>query len=195
MTKERIEIIRQALIPFVKKELLEINNEGLGKSDAEEFEKDLNEVLDLSVKALDCVSLGVYKQVVWERDAAIEQLKELGYSFGEKIRTSDDCVSREAVLETIEDCNKSGLTGIFCSYNDGERFKEYIKKLPPVTPTFPKGATNGDMIKAMFPKIEIYTDVINEIVDVEICEDSSELRCSIDWWNAPYKRGNENGNN
>ena len=48
---------------------------------------------------------------------------------------SDDCVSRTAVLETIEDCNSDGLKGIFCSYDDGERFKEYIKRLPPVTPT------------------------------------------------------------
>lgn len=53
MTKERIEIIRQSLIPFVKKELLKINYEGLGKSDAKEFEKDLNEVLDLASKALE----------------------------------------------------------------------------------------------------------------------------------------------
>lgn len=53
MTKERIEIIRQSLIPFVKKELLKINYEGLGKSDSEEFEKDLNEVLDLASKALE----------------------------------------------------------------------------------------------------------------------------------------------
>ena len=53
MTKERIEIIRQTLIPFVKKELLEINYEDLGKSDAKEFEKDLNEVLDLAIKALE----------------------------------------------------------------------------------------------------------------------------------------------
>ena len=49
--------------------------------------------------------------------------------------TSDDCVSRQAVFETIDDCNSDGLKGIFCSYDDGERFKEYIKKLPPVTPT------------------------------------------------------------
>ena len=53
MTKERIEMVKQALIPFVKKKLLEINYEGLGKSDAEEFEKDLNEILDLSIKALE----------------------------------------------------------------------------------------------------------------------------------------------
>lgn len=62
MTKERIEDIRQSVIPFVKKELLEINNDGLGESDAKEFEKDLNEVLDLAIKALeqepceDCIS-------------------------------------------------------------------------------------------------------------------------------------------
>lgn len=70
MTKEHIEIIRQTLIPFVKKELLKINYEGLGKSDAKEFEKDLNEILDLAIKALDqqtsedCVS----------RQAAIDYL-------------------------------------------------------------------------------------------------------------------------
>lgn len=46
----------------------------------------------------------------------------------------EDCISREAVLETIEACNSDGLKGIFCSYNDGERFKEYIKALPSVTP-------------------------------------------------------------
>ena len=35
------------------------------------------------------VSLGVYKQVAWERDIAIEQLHELGYGFGEKIDEED----------------------------------------------------------------------------------------------------------
>lgn len=35
------------------------------------------------------VSLGAYKQVVWERDVAISQLKELGYELGEKIRDED----------------------------------------------------------------------------------------------------------
>ena len=72
MTKERIEDIRQSVIPFVKKELLKINNDGLGESDAKEFEKDLNEVLNLASKALeqqpsdDCVS----------RTQALKELKE-----------------------------------------------------------------------------------------------------------------------
>jgi len=50
----------------------------------------------------------------------------------------DDTVSRKAVFEAIDDCNSDGLKGIFCSYDDGERFKEYIKKLPPVTPQEPR---------------------------------------------------------
>ena len=49
-----------------------------------------------------------------------------------------DCVSRKDVFETIDDCNSDGLKGIFCSYDDGERFKEYIKNLPPVTLQEPK---------------------------------------------------------
>lgn len=48
----------------------------------------------------------------------------------------EDCVSRQAVLEVIDDCNSDGLKGIFCSYDDGERFKEYIKNLPPVQPKY-----------------------------------------------------------
>ena len=74
MTKERIEMIREGLIPFVKKKLLDINYEGLGKSDAEEFEKDLNEVLDLASKALeqqpseDCVSRKAMLNAITEID-------------------------------------------------------------------------------------------------------------------------------
>lgn len=37
-----------------------------------------------SVPSADVVSMDVVKQFMWERDMAIEQLKELGYSLGEK---------------------------------------------------------------------------------------------------------------
>lgn len=52
-----------------------------------------------------------------------------------------DSISREAVFETIDDCNSDGLKGIFCSYVDGEKFKKYIKELPSV---IPKGVTVTD---------------------------------------------------
>jgi hypothetical protein len=77
-----------------------------------------------------------------------------------------------------------------------EQYELCMESYPPLNLIeVPKGATNGDMIRIIFPKIEIYTDVINEIVDVEICENSSELRSSVDWWNAPYKRGDLDGSN
>ena len=47
------------------------------------------------------VSLEAFKQVKWERDIAIEQLKELGYGFGQKIESSGDAISRQAVYEQI----------------------------------------------------------------------------------------------
>lgn len=41
------------------------------------------------------VSIGAYKQVAWERDIAIEQLHDLGYEFGEKIREAETCEWRK----------------------------------------------------------------------------------------------------
>lgn len=101
MTKERIEIIRQSLIPFVKKELLEINDGGLGESDAEEFEKDLNEVLDLASKTLeqqsseDCVSR-----------AELKKWLDMNFSFGGALRKIEmfDRMDKELPSVTPTQC-------------------------------------------------------------------------------------------
>lgn len=53
MTRERINDMREVVLPFVKKRLLETNYEGLGEDDAKEFEKEFNEILNLAIKALD----------------------------------------------------------------------------------------------------------------------------------------------
>jgi hypothetical protein len=53
MTRERIEDIREIILPFVRKVLLKTNYENLGKSDAEEFTRDFNEILELAIKALE----------------------------------------------------------------------------------------------------------------------------------------------
>ena len=39
-------------------------------------------------------------------------------------------IELDKVLDLLETCNSDGLKGIFCSYKDGKRFEEYIKKLP-----------------------------------------------------------------
>ena len=66
------------------------------------------------------ISLEVYKQVAWERDIAIEQLKELGYDFGEKIRTSDD-----KYITKIQD-NK--CASYYKEWGSLERAQKYIRK-------------------------------------------------------------------
>ncbi len=67
--------------------------------------------------------------------------------------------------------------------NDEVKPYEKINVIP-----IPEGATNGDIIKAAFPNLE---------VEIE----GTHITCWIDehrwfapdyeWWNAPYKRGSE----
>lgn len=60
-------------------------------SEGVEVSKEVCMALDMAIKALeqepcaDTVSRGVFEQVMWERDTAIEQLRELGYELGQKI--------------------------------------------------------------------------------------------------------------
>lgn len=42
------------------------------------------------------------EQIRWERDMAISQLRELGYSLGEKMRTDGDIISRQAAIDEIK---------------------------------------------------------------------------------------------
>lgn len=55
------------------KELIEWLNNQIPMHDTEEFRDIIN-------------YLGAFEQIKWERDIAIGQLEELGYSLGEKIR-------------------------------------------------------------------------------------------------------------
>lgn len=53
MTKERINDFKKIVLPSISKFLFDVNYEGQGKCDAEEFAKDFNEILDLATKALE----------------------------------------------------------------------------------------------------------------------------------------------
>lgn len=70
--------------------------------------------MGMAIKALeqetsdDAVSREVFEQIMWERDVAIEQLKELGYGFGEKPKTGhwiiiDDC---EKFIAKCSECGR-----------------------------------------------------------------------------------------
>lgn len=48
--------------------------------------------------------------------------------------------------------------------------------------------TNGDMIKALYPNIEL--EVIEDIINVySLCEHS--VTFDTEWWNKPYRTGEE----
>lgn len=173
MTKEHIEIIRQSLIPFVKKELLEINNDGLGESYAKEFEKDLNEVLDLAIKALeqepceDCVS----------RAEAIKELKESAEHHANDTR-------EEVLLRRDRDIIRA------------------LPPVTPTQCIAAVRFSKDDLREVCNERIEIECthgtckDCTNYVVgalDEEICLRGHELICK-DFYCADFeKRGNENG--
>ena len=66
--------------------------------------------------------------------------------------------------------------------------KKIIDSLPTADVIeIPKNATNGDVIKAMFPNVII--QILDNTVYTNI---DNGVWFSLDWWNAPYKRGGEN---
>ena len=81
----------------------------------------------------DKVSIEVLKQVMWERDIAIQQLKELGYSLGEKIEPQDgDLISRQAVMNAYcQICMSKNIC-----YRNKESCKDLtlFRQLPSVQP-------------------------------------------------------------
>lgn len=77
-------------------------------------ENDYDEALKMAIEALrtiekqqhdgclNCDHFDVVRQIQWERDTAIQQLKELGYGLGEKIRTDGDTISRQEAIDALD---------------------------------------------------------------------------------------------
>lgn len=66
---------------------------------------------------------GYIEQIKWERDMAIQQLKELRYGLGEKIRTDEDTISRRAAIDLVKfECGK--WTGL------AKEISKQLKRLP-----------------------------------------------------------------
>ena len=62
----------------------------------------------------------------------------------------------------------------------------------------PKGATNGDMIKALFPNIEVETyGVVTSVKGLDCNKGALDPYRHFwsDWWNAPYKENEDGSNN
>ena len=84
-----------------------------------------------------------------------------------------DLICREALI-------KRCINGI-----DNE-FIPIVQEAPtvPAIP-IPDNATNGDVIKALFPRIKIKKFP----TFLRVIEGEEYIPMTYDWWNAPYKRG------
>lgn len=94
---------------------------------------------------------------------------------------SEDCVRREQAIKELKESAEHHAN------NTREevllrRDRDIIRALPPVTPTFPKCATNGEAIIRAFPNLKY--NIQNGRVITTIGVASS---FDLEWWNAPYK--------
>ena len=90
----------------------------------------------------------------------------------------------------IPDKNFHEILNGFLSNESKRKLRDAIKN----GIALPDNATNGDVIKALFPLIEVKRE-ISSTSDNMVVRDASFLgainRFHTDWWNAPYKGGQE----
>ena len=56
----------------------------------------------------------------------------------------------------------------------------------------PENATNGDVIKLLFPQIEVKTvNLLVEVFYLDSNDRDTETDFYANWWNAPYKAESE----
>ena len=99
-------------------EILEAARKTMYLPKSGKYISDMGYALEKGIAALeaepceDAVSRGVFEQVMWERDVAIDQLKELGYGFGEKPRTGHWIIHDESIILPT---GKTATGGVICS--------------------------------------------------------------------------------
>ena len=78
------------------------------------------------------------------------------------------------------------------TYDKGESlYKQEVTEQAVDAIEIPEDATNGDMIKAMFPNCEQKEHMNNGYFEMYFDNDlrnASYMRVSKNWWNAPYKK-------
>ena len=68
----------------------------------------------------------------------------------------------------------------------------YLTAINNGTP-IPDNATNGDVIKALFPDKLIWTGINEKYEEIGFCHNGKDIVFTTEWWNAPYKRGEIDG--
>ena len=90
----------------------------------------------------------------------------------------------------VLDYNKlDAMLGLEYNGEEIDTFEALEKQVVNAVP-IPDNATNGDVIKAMFPNVEFKNDhqfTVWGYINGGDCI----VKYDIDWWNAPYKKGAE----
>ena len=68
-------------------------------------------------------------QIKWKRDTAIQQLNELGYSFGEAIRHDKDTINRKGAINAV-------CTVLYPDADKMNDAKKVLKEMPPAQPEY-----------------------------------------------------------
>jgi hypothetical protein len=77
---------------------------------------------------------------------------------------------------------------LLSAYDDVSMEFEVLDRQPLVSAIpIPKGATNGDVIKAMFPNIECGKDELGNVFIISSAQ-LGYIAFRECWWNTPYKR-------
>lgn len=87
----------------------------------------------------------------------------------------------EKVLEVLRDMDDA--VDVICNL-DAKTVVERMKFADVII--IPKGATNGDMIKIVFPSSEV-REIMDDLVHYTL-DGYVGAYTPKDWWNAPYKK-------
>ena len=80
---------------------------------------------------------------------------------------------------------------LLSAYDDISMEFEILDRQPLVNAiVIPEGATNGDMIKTMFPNAEYREDILENVFIISSVQ-LGHIVFRECWWNAPYKGGTE----
>ena len=125
------------------------------------------------------------------REEAIKDLKELLKWYLEEEPMSETVYKREAVNMAISALYENKSEPIMELKLDKKYIDEAVQKVVEELKEnyiwIPKGMTNGEVIKALFPEVKVEIDgFLVRCVFIE-----HEFTTTEEWWNAPYKKGGE----
>lgn len=119
--------------------------------DNKDYSDEVEKAIEMAVKALrqlpndDENYVVLWEKAQWERDVAVEQLEQLGYSLGEKIRISDDCISRESVNTLVDELARA-ISDERCCISRGRSTATIMQDILDLSSVTPKPNT-GHWIK------------------------------------------------